>query len=262
MFDYKFAYVDIKLAFSSINIWFFMALEEIRQRYRRSILGPAWITISTSIVLLAMGPLYSKLLGIGISEYFRNLSVGLIIWNYITGCINDSTQVFITSEGYIKNIKLPYSLYILKVISKNIIIFLHNIVIIFAVLYFFPVDNGWYPITFILGFLLTTMNLFWISLLIGMITARYRDFSQLVANILQLFFFITPIIWTVNSIIEISNYVKYNPFYYFIESMRAPLISNEINFSIYLYLLILLFFGMVISFLFFSKYRRKIIYWL
>ena len=75
-------------------------------------------------------------MSIELTEYFRNLSVGLIVWNYIIGCINDSTQVFIISEGYIKNIKLPYSLYILKILSRNIIIFLHNAIIILICDYF------------------------------------------------------------------------------------------------------------------------------
>jgi len=262
MSDYKIAYLDLKNAFLSWNIWFYMALEEIRQRYRRSILGPAWIIISTAILLLAMGPLYSKLLGIELTEYFRNLSVGLIVWNYIIGCINDSTQVFIISEGYIKNIKLPYSLYILKILSRNIIIFLHNAIIILIVLFFFPVNNGWYPFAFILGFILTTLNLFWISLAFAIISARFRDFSQLIANLLQLFFFITPIIWTVNSKSETAIFVKFNIFYYFIESMRAPLISSELNMEIYIYLLMLMGLGFTFSVWLFSKYRKRIIYWL
>ena len=71
--------------------------QEIRLRYRRSTLGPIWLTISTGALIGGMGPLYGRLLGQDIGSYYPYLAVGYVVWIFISSVINDACTVFILS---------------------------------------------------------------------------------------------------------------------------------------------------------------------
>jgi lipopolysaccharide transport system permease protein len=59
---------DLHTGLTSIHVWPLLAWYEIRQRYRRSALGPFWLTISTGILVAGMGPLYGRLFGQEVSS--------------------------------------------------------------------------------------------------------------------------------------------------------------------------------------------------
>ena len=65
------------------GIWWGLAWQEIKQRYSRSVIGPFWITLSTGVLVAAMGPLYGVLLGQNVAGYIQHLAVSLIIWSFI-----------------------------------------------------------------------------------------------------------------------------------------------------------------------------------
>lgn len=134
----RYAVSDVWSGFRSHDIWTMLAWLEIKQRYRRSAIGPFWLTLSTAIMILAMGPLYASLFGQSLDDYFLYLATSIIAWQLISTSINDSCQAFIGAEGFIKQSSLPLSVYVLRIVWKNLIIFLHNSVVIVAVAIFFP----------------------------------------------------------------------------------------------------------------------------
>ena len=85
----KKAFIDILGGFYSHRIWLNLALLEFKQRYRRSMLGPFWITISTGILILGMGPIYGKIFNENLGVYYRYLGIGIITWSLISGYINE-----------------------------------------------------------------------------------------------------------------------------------------------------------------------------
>ena len=64
---------DVVDGFRARRVWMMLARMDIRQRYRRSVLGPFWITITMIIFIVAIGPLYGHLLGIGSEEFIPYL---------------------------------------------------------------------------------------------------------------------------------------------------------------------------------------------
>jgi ABC-type polysaccharide/polyol phosphate export permease len=145
------------------RIWFYLAWQDTKQRYRRSIIGPFWITISTGIMVLAMGPLYGALLKQEIGPYIQHLAISMIIWGFIAGYINKPCTTFISAEGYIKQIKLPLTVYLLRVLAKNFIILFHNAAIILVVLFFYPPLNAKMFALLPFGLILVFGNLLWIG---------------------------------------------------------------------------------------------------
>lgn len=244
-------------------LWWSLAWQETKQRYRRSILGPFWITISTGVMVAAMGPLYGALLGQNISTYLQHLAVSLIIWHFISSCINESGAVFIASEGFIKQISLPLSLYIYRMIARNLIIFAHNIIIVVVVLLFIPPSDSLGILLFPLGFFLVVGNLFWVALLLALCSARYRDVPQLVGNLVQVAFFLSPIIWKVDMLSSNRRFLaEFNPLYHLIEVIRAPILGDPIYPLSWILCCTFFLFGSVVTFFVFARLRPRVPYWL
>lgn len=257
------AWRDIVRGLTMYPVWWGLAWLEIRQRYSRSMIGPFWITLSMAIMIGAMGPLYGALFGQNISSYIQNLAISLIVWNFISTCINEAGSVFIGAENYIKQVSLPSSVYAYKLIAKNFLIFSHNAVIGILVLMIVPPQNFQNIILFPIGLMLVIGNLCWFVLLVGMLSARFRDFPQLVTNIMQVMFFLSPILWKADMLPDNRRYLaEFNPFYHLIEVVRSPLLGYATPTLSWALCFGFLFTGGVGSFFIYARYRARIPYWL
>lgn len=256
------AYNDWTQGVKKRSLWSYLALQEIKRRYRRSTLGPFWITISMTIMIFAMGPLYSQIFKVNLANYFLYLSIGYIVWNLIFNTINDLTESFLSSEKFIKQIRLPISIYILKIIYKNFIVFFHNSLVIILIYLIYPPEN--YEMIWLLpfGLILLFINFIWIGVFISFICTRYRDLNQLVTNLLQISFFLTPILWKISMLDQYQKLINFNFFYHLINVLRGPIISDPSSIFSFYVLSLTSFVGLILAFIFFAKYRARISYWI
>jgi lipopolysaccharide transport system permease protein len=261
--QHKKALLDLKRGLLMYSLWWALAWQDTKQRYRRSVLGPFWITASTGVMVAAMGPLYGALLGQNVASYIQHLAISLIIWTFISAVVNEAGTVFVGAEGYIKQVSLPLSVYVFRLISKNLLMLAHNAVIIVVVLFFLP-PKYWGNIWMVsLGMALVTANLFWLVLLLGMLSARFRDIPQLVTNIVQVAFFLSPILWKAEMLSAKNRFLAdFNPLYHFIEVIRAPLLGESIRAVSWTVTVGILFVGGAITYLVFTRFRARVPYWL
>ena len=89
-------------------LWLTLAWNDIAMRYRRSTLGPLWMTLSTGILVVSLGLLYSRIFQTDIATYLPYLALGFIVWGFLSTTINESCQAFSESERIIKQIKIPF----------------------------------------------------------------------------------------------------------------------------------------------------------
>lgn len=261
----RLARLDILDGLCKWRIWLMLAYQDIKLRYRRSIIGPFWITISMAITVYSMGYLYSHLFHTDLKTYFPFLVSGMISWTLLSSLITDLSDTFSSSEKLIKQIKLPFSLYIHQVALRNIIIFFHNIVVIIPILIIFPESAHINSKTLILipNLLLIYINAFSYGLVLALIGARYRDMSQIIKSLVQVAFFLTPVMWNPNVLPPADRYiVTINPFYAFVELIRAPMIGTTPTLQNYGMALVITFIGFYLCGRMFNKYRGRIVYWL
>jgi ABC-type polysaccharide/polyol phosphate export permease len=238
-----------------------LALQEIRQRYRRSLLGPPWLTVSMGAMLGAMGPIYAKLLNQTMGNYFSYLAVSLVSWSLIASLVNDSCNAFIVAEGYIKDTKLPLSVHALRCVWRNLIVFAHNFLIVLLILLLYRPGEPVLYLLFPLGLLAAAVNGLWLAILFGLLGARFRDIPQTVATLVQVAFFVTPVMWKIEMLRENQWIAQINPLYHLLEVIRAPLLGTHPSFLSWEIVLLMTVFGNVVTFRLFSRYRSQIAYW-
>ena len=137
------AWRDLVDGFARRELWAHLGWQDIKQRYRRSVLGPFWITIATGVTAIAMGGLYSKLFHLELSEHLPYVTLGLIIWNLINAAIIEGADVFVHNEGLIKQLPTPLSVHVYRLVWRQVLLFAHNIVIFVVIAIIFPKPWNW-----------------------------------------------------------------------------------------------------------------------
>lgn len=260
--DYTYlAMFDLSEGLRRWPLWVRLGWQDIILRYRRSILGPFWLTLSMAVMVFTIGLLYGSILKVDIREYLPYLTIGLLAWGFISGLINDGCQVFIESDWLICQADLPLSMFPLRVVWRNLILFLHNVPVYIVIVIFLQVKIDWGFLLIIPGLIILIANALWCTILLGMLSARFRDLPQIIESILQVAFFLTPIIWTIEQAGKRRFIIMGNPFFHFIEILRKPMLGETpllINWQVSL---LIMFLGGLGTFLFYRRFHGRIAYW-
>ena len=242
-------------------LWGKLGWNDILQRYRRSFLGPLWLTASMAIMVLALGVVYAQIFKTNIDDFMPFLCVGLLVWNFISTILGESGSLFTGSESYIKQIRLPYSVYVFRFLWSKVIIFAHNFLIYFGILAYFRIWPGAMMLLAVPAFLLIVLNGVFVATYLGVVSARFRDVPQIVASVTQIVLFITPIMWKPELLTSYSALMTFNPFYHLIEVVRAPLLGELPSVTNWTAIILITLINGAIATLFFARFRARISYW-
>ncbi|OXM58983.1 sugar ABC transporter permease [Amycolatopsis thailandensis] len=284
------AFADIKTGFAAKELWGHLGWQDIKQRYRRSVIGPFWITISQGIIALGLGLLYSQLFALPTATFLPYISTGFIIWGFISGCLSEGMETFISNEGLIKQLPAPLSVYVLRTVWRQTLMLAHNLIVyvIVVAIFFTSLDQpyamsgecvgqvlchpgiGWYSLSAIPGILVLALNAGWVTLLLGIISTRYRDIPQVINSLIQLLFYMTPIVWPIDQLMaggardSISGalpFVYANPLFHFIQIVRAPLIGQAVSINSWYVVLGITVVGWGLALVAMRNYRSRVSYW-
>jgi len=246
---------------SRVDVWGPLAWFDISLRYRRSMLGPWWITISMGMMLLGLGPLYAALFQLPLNEFFPNMTLGLIFWSLISSTINDSCTVFTVAASYLKHSNNPLSLFVWRLLARNVLQFAHQLVLFLPVAVFSGIAIGPSTLLFVPGFVLLVVNLHAVAVSLGIICARFRDVTQIVGSLVTLLMFLTPVIWMPESLPERAKFVLYNPLAQFLAIVREPLLGKVCGPEIWWAVIAWTAFNVLIASVIYSWKRRQVVYW-
>lgn len=262
--DIGIALKDIELSYRKIYLAFMLGWQDIRQRYRRSKLGPFWLTISMGVMIGMIGIVFGQVLSTPMVHYLPFLATGMILWTCFSTAIMEGVTAFIDSQGMIRQLNLPLSLYPIRVLWRNIVILGHNILILPVVFVIVAHDISWNILLLIPGFIIFIWNILWISILLGTFCTRFRDMPPIVGSLLQFFFYVTPIIWMPSTLTPRSAnlLVDPNPVYHLLQIVRAPILGTCPTFLNWSVSIAIALIGSLITLWFFGKYKKRIAYWL
>jgi ABC-2 type transport system permease protein len=283
------AVADLRDGVANRELWSHLGWQDIKQRYRRSVLGPLWITLSMAVTATGLGLLYSQLFGASVSAFLPYLTVGLIVWTFILGCLTEGSDTFIANEGLIKHLPAPLTVYALRTVWRLSLMLAHNMIVYVVVLAIFfgtlrqpyqivaeyehaivQPGLGWPMLIAIPAALTIAVNGVWVVLLFGVVSTRFRDVPQVITALSTLLFFLTPIVWSTDILQHRfpetgggarQLIYELNPLYHFLQILRAPLIGNEQSWHHWAVVGVCTVIGWTLTMVVLRNYRARVSYW-
>ena len=261
--NYAKAFADLIEGFGKSWIWIALAMQDTRLRYRGSVLGPFWLTFTIVIAVGSMGFLYAKLFKTNVHEYLPYLAAGMVFWQLIASTITDCCNCFVAGQSIIQQVRMPFSVHVYRILFRNLIVLGHTVVIIPIVLLLFQIPINWHIVLLVPGLALLSLDALLLGLILGMVSARFRDVPPIVQNLVQMLFFVTPIFWSPDLLGAWAGIARLNPLFAAIDILRSPILGPE--YTPYISWLVMSGVTVVLAALaipFFARFRARIPYWL
>jgi lipopolysaccharide transport system permease protein len=238
-----------------------LALLDIRLRYRGSILGPFWLTLSTGLMVAAMGLIYSTLWRMQLHEYLPFLTVSLVLWGFVQSLVSDSCYGFTFAERTIRSVRMPFALYGARIVLRNLWVLAHNTLVIVAVDLFMWSGPGVEGLLVLPALALWVVDALAVTIMLGALCARFRDIPPIVASVMQMAFFVTPIIWKPQLFGDKQWMLPFNPFFSLLDIVRAPLLGEVPGAVVYLSAGGFSILLCAAAWLLFARVRGRIAFW-
>jgi len=256
------AAIDMKEALGRWRLWTSLAVHDIAARYRGSMLGPFWITITMAGMIAGVGLLYSQLFQLPLEEYVPWLACGLVFWSLFASLVTEGCDSFISSGAIIRQTSLPMLTFIGRMLTRNLINFAHQVLIAVVVIVYYGIWAESNPLLSLVGLVLVLVNLTWLALICGIVSARFRDVPQIATALVQMALFLTPVFWRPDAIRSHRFMLDGNPFYHMLEVTRRPLLGEAVDPGSYVILIIAALVGWLLAFLLFARMRRRLVHFL
>jgi len=261
---------QVSLAFGDLaegtlnwRIWYVLGLSELRQRYRRSILGPFWITLSMGVQVAVMGFLLAFLFQLPIGRYIPFLCISIVTWTFLSSSINEGATSFINTSTVILQVKRPLWTYAMLILWRNAIIYAHTIIVFaIAALGFQMMPTVTYLLIPV-GLGIFVLNVSWMTLAAGLVSARFRDVPMLIQNAFNVLLWLTPVYYQPEQLGPRTRLIiELNPLTYVLEVARAPFLNSVPPLSIWIAAAGVAFFGWLLTFALFVRVRSRVPFWL
>ena len=260
--EFSGAIADIAWGLRLAPLWVSLGWDQTVARFRRTVLGPFWLSANLIAIALAMSYIFGGMMGGGYAKVFPVLISGLLSWAVIGGPITEAAGVFIGSAGLMTSQKLPLNFHVIQKMNMRFINFVAQLLALWIIFLLFRIGSlpAW-PI--LIGLPLVMANSFFLSIIIAAPSTRFRDVTQLTGFVMQIMFFITPVFWAPDRMNTRYRFIlDYNPFAHMVELVRQPLLGRTPALVHYAWALGtgILFGGLAILTL--ALYRKRIVFWL
>lgn len=242
---------------AQFGYWSKLGYLDIVSRYRRTVLGPLWISMVNGFTIFAIGVVYGSLFRLPLAEYFPFIVTGYIFWLWISSTVLEMSSALVSYRYIVHNIPVHPVSVLVRVFVRNTIVLMHNVPIILIVLLYFGVFPGWEIIWLMPGLFVASIFIFFGSGSIAFISARFHDFQLLTTAVVGVLFLVTPIIWSPDILVERAYIATFNPLTHIVEILRQPFLGagpSELNYAVSLGLSVLAAAVFVLS-LRISRYR-------
>jgi lipopolysaccharide transport system permease protein len=260
--DIDLAVEDVRGGLSAWRLWGTIGWQDIRQRYRRSVVGPFWLSLGMMLNIAAIGIVWGELFKMDVKDFVPYLTLGILMWSLITETLQQGSTCYIDNWAMIKQMRRPYSMYAFLVVWRSLLIFFHNSVVYLIVAAIFVIVPSPAALLLPLALALVMVSISWAIVLFGMLSARFRDVPLVVTNFLVIAFFISPVMWKRSQLGAYAYIADFNPFTHMLALVREPLLGGYAGLESWLALILVSAIGWTVAFLFFARFRNRIAYWL
>jgi len=257
------AIIDIAQGWKYRSFWKLLAWNDLKQRFRRSWLGVGWVMMAFILFLGSKLVIFSQISQSDFNVFAVYLTVGFAAWRFILGAVVEGTNTFITAENWIKGERLPMSVHVYRTVFRNFLLALGTVPPVMIACWYFMDSHlmAWISLPLVLVTYLLTA--FWVSILLGSLCSRVRDFSHLIITTMQIMFFLTPIIYEIEMLgPNVAKYMAFNPFVYYLDILRVPVLDGVMPVQSWIIVGVFTAIGSLMALCAFAFSRRRIVFWL
>ncbi len=258
------AVFEVMAMLAQVQQWGTLAWNDIKLRYRRTTLGPLWITLGLAATVFSVGVLYGALFGNELSHHLPYFATGLVAWTLLGSTISEGCTTYLGAAAIIRTIPVPLVVHVYRMLARHLIIFAHNLLLIAAlwVIFRWPIDS--HLLLIVPGTAITLVTAFGLVLFLSVVAARFRDVQLIVSTILQLVFLMTPIMWDAESLrpCGLIYVAEFNPVYHLIEIMREPLLGNLPSAVSWISSTLAAIASLALGLTFYARYRHRVPFWI
>jgi ABC-type polysaccharide/polyol phosphate export permease len=220
-----------------------LVVRDLKARYRGSVLGFFWSFINPLLLLSVYSFVFTTFLRHPsnpndphpLNPYAVFLFCGLLPWTWFSSALLESTSALIVGGNLIKKVLFPAEVLPIVSVLSTMVHFILGLPILGAFLFYYEfiapgsliqlhaAELAWLPVVLLVQLVLTLG----IALLLSSLTVHFRDIRDLLGNLLQLWFFVTPIIYYVNEYPRYKHLLDLNPFTHLAVSYQEILFFPE-----------------------------------
>lgn len=248
--------------FKKYRIWTRLAKMAIDVQYKQNSLGPLWISVATGILIFAFSIVYGQMLNVEFKDHVIYVGSGMVFWYFFSSVILQGSNIIIASRQMVLQLPLPVSVYILKLIFHQILILKYNLLILLAICLLYKSSMGLEILVVIPAFILILLNVYVTVFLISIIATRFRDVVSGIQALMGPMMFLTPVIWSADTLAARPAFVTYNPIFHLVEIWRSPIIGSPFPYDSWAFVIVMTVIIMVAANIIFSKYQNRIAFWI
>ena len=255
---------DLRRGLRRWQEWWTLSWFDVRGKYRRTYLGPWWITLQQMIFVAGLSLLFGILLGRDLKEFVPYVAIGFLCFSWMTSMIQTGANSLVDEASQIKTSPGPLSIFSLKVVATSTIQFLHDLLVIALVIVIFQVQLSDSIAVFPLAFLTIVVNGLALSMWLGPLVARYRDVGEIIGSLVKILFFFTPIFWSPTDLDSAQRLALagWNPLTYLLDFMRAPLLGHWPSTPTLIGSGVITAVNVIVAVVYFGHKRTQVVYWL
>lgn len=253
---------DLKQAAVSWRLWHSLAWNDIKQQFQRSRLGFLWAPLLTGIHIAVLTFIFSFINNANAEEFALHVAAGYIIWRFMSELMLEGTRLFIRAEPMLRNSIVPRSLFVFRLTQRHVIQLLLNLTLLPLIFLLYWRAPGPEILFLLIGFPILLVTAPAVGLLTGLAGLRFPDLSQLLAVLIRISFYATPIFWLPERLGPYAHLVWFNPFHHFVQLVRLPLQGVWPDMASVAVTLAITAIAWIGAILLYRAWRPKIGYWL
>lgn len=240
----------------------YLAVETMKNQYRRTVLGPWWVTLQSTMYVVGIAVLFSQLQHEPLRAFLPFVSFGYMFFLLLSSLIDGAARVFTGASSTITSSRQPLLGLVLRDVTFTFLVFGHNALVLVA-LYAFGLVTPSVNLLLVIPLLaVVALNGVALACWLGPLVARFRDVGPAVSSVLTVLIFFTPVFYKSRGLTGVAAVVvQANPLAYFINALRdaalgqVPVIKDLIVIGGFTAA------NVVLAMVIFSTVRSRIPYW-
>ncbi|MFZ5446903.1 MAG: ABC transporter permease [Myxococcota bacterium] len=185
-----------------------LSMRELKARYRASVLGFLWTFLNPTLNMLVYVLVFGVLMRSAVKNYPYYLFSGLLPWIFFSSSLLGGTTSVSDRRDLLTKVRFPAQVLPATVVLTNLINFLLSIPLLFALGLFFGVVPSWHVVFILPVLLVQTFFTLAITYFFAALNVAFRDLQHIVANLVQMAFFLTPVLWDLKSVPALGSLTK------------------------------------------------------